>query len=712
MFGWLKAWEGVMRVLPHSSALRIVTIFFTATVFLLATLAVNSQAAVIGFAKPVLYSSGGFRANSVSVGDFNGDGYPDLALTTGCTEYGCVGVLLGNGNGGFRPAMTYNSGTYGDALWLAAADVNEDAKLDLIVSGGACCYWYVSVLLGNGDGTFQNPVSYASGGYEAGSVAVGDVNGDGHPDLVVVNALQWGQNESGYGGVSVLLGNGDGTFKPAVIYNCGSYAHFVAIADLNGDGKSDLVITHAGKLPVDVLLGNSDGTLEPAVGYDLGGVGAVTVAIGDVNRDGKLDLVVANGNEYWNGHWTGTVAVLTGNGNGTFQQAVVYDVGELSANSVAIGDVNGDGKPDLLVATMYMWAGSGNGAAVILPGNGDGTFQNSVFYNTGPHHPWSEANSIAVADVNGDSKPDLLVTTANGYVSVLFNNFVARTTTTLASSLNPSFVGQSVTFIATVASELGVPDGQLVTFYDGTTLLTSAALAGGKAAYTTSSLSEKTHYIKAKYAGHVFEKPSLGSLMQVVNRYPSITTITSSLNPSIYGQTVSWTAKVTTSGPFPLTGTVAFNSSSAYSTFTVGTANLSATGIAIFSRSNLNVGLGSYPLTAAYKGDANNAPSTSPVLNQTVLQTTTKATLTSSVNPSTLEQAVTFTAKITSPAVLPTGPVTFSAGTTVLGTVQLSGGKATFTTSSLSAGSNAIKLSYEGNSNIKRSSVVLSQIVQ
>ena len=168
---------------------------------------------------------------------------------------------------------------------------------------------------------------------------------------------------------------------------------------------------------------------------------------------------------------------------------------------------------------------------------------------------------------------------------------------------------------------------------------------------------------------------------------------------------------MTTSGAFPPTGTVVFKSSSAWGTFTLRTALLSVSGIATLSRSNLNVGLGPYPLTAVYKGDANNAPMSSSVLNQTVLQTKTAATLTSSLNPSTVGQEVTFTA-ITSPTVLPTGPVTFTAGITVLGAVQLKGGKATFTTPFLPAGSNAIKVTYGGNSNIAKSSAVLRQSVQ
>jgi len=192
-------------------------------------------------------------------------------------------------------------------------------------------------------------------------------------------------------------------------------------------------------------------------------------------------------------------------------------------------------------------------------------------------------------------------------------------------------------------------------------------------------------------------------------RSSTATALASSLNPSIYGQRVTFTAHVTTSGPVPPTGTVAFQSSGIWGTFTLGNAALSASGFATLSKSNLNAG--PYPLTAVYKGDASSVPSTSVVLNQTVLQAKTAATIASSMNPSAVGQAVTFTAKISSPMVLPTGPVTFTAGTTVLGTVQLSGGKATYTTSSLPAGSNAIKVTYQGNSNIARSSAVVTQVV-
>src|SRR4029077_1632430 len=157
---------------------------------------------------------------------------------------------------------------------------------------------------------------------------------------------------------------------------------------------------------------------------------------------------------------------------------------------------------------------------------------------------------------------------------------------------------------------------------------------------------------------------------------PTSTSRTSSLNPSIYGEKVTWTATVTSSGSITPTGKVTFTWGN-----TIGTATLNASGVATLTKSNLNAD--SYPLVAVYTGDADNLSSTSAVLNQVVLETTSTTTLTSSPNPSTQGQAVTLTAKASSPTVTPTGPVTFTAGKTVLGTAQLSGGKAKLAVSSL-----------------------------
>jgi hypothetical protein len=186
----------------------------------------------------------------------------------------------------------------------------------------------------------------------------------------------------------------------------------------------------------------------------------------------------------------------------------------------------------------------------------------------------------------------------------------------------------------------------------------------------------------------------------------SLTTLASSLNPSIYGQKVTWTATVTTSGSVMPTGTIKFT----WSGHTIGSATLNSNGVATLTRSNLIAA--TYPLTAVYVGDAANLGSTSAVLNQVVLETTSKARLTSSPNPSTQGQAVTFTATISSPTVIPTGPVTFTAGTTVLGTAQLAGGKAKLVISDLPVGSTKVTVKYNGDSNIAKSSASVIQAVE
>jgi hypothetical protein len=309
------------------------------------------------------------------------------------------------------------------------------------------------------------------------------------------------------------------------------------------------------------------------------------------------------------------------------------------------------------------------------------------------------------AHYNGDAN-NLASTSAT-----LNQKIIASTATTLVSSLNPSTVGQTVTFTATVTSNSGTPpNGETVTFYNGSAVLGTGALGGGVASFSTSSLPAGVFTITASYPGDsTFAASTSPGLRQVVNsttKSATSTTLTSSLNPSIYGQSVTWTATVTTSGSVPPTGKVNF----IWSGYNIGSATLNSSGVAILTRSNLNAD--AYPLTANYAGDANNLASTSPILNQTVLQATSAATITSSPNPSSVGQAVTFTATITSPTVTPTGPVTFTTGKTVLGTAQLSRDKATLTISSLAAGSNVVTVTFAGDSNITKSSASVTQVVQ
>jgi hypothetical protein len=231
------------------------------------------------------------------------------------------------------------------------------------------------------------------------------------------------------------------------------------------------------------------------------------------------------------------------------------------------------------------------------------------------------------------------------------------------------------------------------------------AVSNGSAGYSTPSLSTRKHFIKATYRGDAIFMPSTATVAQVVEAYPTTSSLASNLNPSIYGQKDTWTATVTTSGSITPTGKVQFT----WGGYTIGSATLNSSGVATLTKSNLNAH--TYPLTTVYTGDAANLGSTSTVVNQVVRETSSTATLTSSLNPSTHGRAVIFTAKILSPTVTPTGPVTFTAGKTVLGTVQLSGGKAKLAISSLAVGSTKVTATYYGDSNIAKSSASVIQTV-
>ncbi|MGA2003699.1 MAG: FG-GAP-like repeat-containing protein [Terriglobales bacterium] len=498
-------------------------------------LAPAAKAQQVGFAKAVTYSAGGFGGASIAIVDLNGDGTQDLVVANNCqNESNCngrVSVLVGNGDGTFQAPVNYDSG--GDyAMSVAIGDVNGDGKLDLVVancgsSGTGCATdngGVVSVLLGNGDGTFQAPVSYNSGGNAPSSIAVGDVNGDGKLDVVVANNCV---ESCDHGVVGVLLGNGDGTFQSPILYNSGEpNAYSVAIGDLNGDGKLDVIVANWGgwaqASTVGVLLGNGDGTFQPLVSYGTGGYEAISVAIGDLNGDGKLDLVVANAcyQIYLTGRMhqgqckgNGSVGVLLGNGDGTFQAPISYNSGAVRTWWVSIGDVNGDGVPDLVAISPFCCSDKTKPAVRVFVGTGDGTFQPSRSYSSGDY----EAAAAAIGDVNGDGRADIVVANLSS-VGVLLNDLSVKTTTALASSPNPSLVNQSVTFTATVTSTRPIPDGQIVTFTIGRVKIGTGSTTNGVASLTTSFSQAKTYTINATYAGGGFLGHSSGTVKQLVEQ--------------------------------------------------------------------------------------------------------------------------------------------------------------------------------------------------
>lgn len=310
----------------------------------------------------------------------------------------CVGILVGGtvqADPLFNPQVAYSVGS--DPGWVAVWDLDGDEDLDLIVANEGSDN--VSVLLGNGGGSFLAAVNY-SAGTEPTCVAVGLFDAGNAPDLAVANESS--------DNVSILLGNGDGTFQTAVSYATGESPTSVVVGDVNEDGDRDLVVSNWSDSDVSVLLGNGDGTFLEAVSYGVGtGANPSEVAIGHLDGDSHLDLAVAN-------QFSSDVSVLLGNGDGSFQTAVKYDLDDYTyPSAVAIGHLNPDGYADLVVANEF-----GPDISVLL-GNGDGTFQTAVDYGAG-----TSPFSVGIEDLDLDGNADVAVAnwTNTGVVLVFLGN--------------------------------------------------------------------------------------------------------------------------------------------------------------------------------------------------------------------------------------------------------------------------------------------------
>jgi hypothetical protein len=329
----------------------------------------------------------GLQPLQVTTGDFNGDGKLDLAVfNQNCTNTcnpATVSILLGNGSGTFQPHVDYSESTAGSGF-LAGGDFNGDGQLDLAVSNDSANA--ISVFLGRGDGTFQSPI-VSPAGFEPAGLTVGDFNGDGKLDLVVENI----NSSTG----AVLLGRGDGTFQSPISYSQPSTPGFPITGDFNGDGKLDLVIPAQNYGDVYVMLGNGDGTFQTAVAYPTASGGAF-VTTADFNGDGKLDLAVSANNAY-------AVSVLLGNGDGTFRPYVDYSSGGQPA-LITTGDFNGDGILDL--ATLNTGSSAGGSFSLLL-GNGDGSFRQSADYSAPSESQW-----LVPGDFNQDGKLDIAIADA------------------------------------------------------------------------------------------------------------------------------------------------------------------------------------------------------------------------------------------------------------------------------------------------------------
>lgn len=357
-------------------------------------------------------------AVSVMTGDFNHDGKLDLVTTNGNSN--TVSIFLGNGAGGFTQASGSPIAVGTDPIFSVVGDFNSDGNLDLAVANYRSNN--VTILLGNGTGSFS-PASGSpiAAGANPGSLAVGDLNGDGKLDLVVTNQT----NHS----ATVLLGNGTGAFAaaPGSPFQTGSIPLSVAIGDFNGDRIPDLAIANFNDGNITVLIGNGSGGFAQASSSPFAvGLFPTSVSIADFNGDGNLDLATAN-----NGN--NNVTVLLGNGAASFTQAPgsPFPAGS-GSYSVAAGDLNGDGKPDLAISDV----GSSN--VTVLLGSGTGSFAAAP---GSPYLAGSDPQSVIMGDFNRDGRLDLAVANnVSNSVTVLLNTAPASIQTRIGFYYNGTFV--------------------------------------------------------------------------------------------------------------------------------------------------------------------------------------------------------------------------------------------------------------------------------
>lgn len=691
--------------------------------------------------------------NSPAQADFNKDGHLDLAMPAA----GGIVLLMGNGDGSFQSkAQVYDVGTA--VTTIAVADFNGDKLPDIAVATGAPI---PRLLLEQADGTFvlaADPNTTPGSG--PGSLAVGDFNGDGHADL------EMGPNT--FNGVPTLVfGDGQGHFSAPVTVSTAS----PAIADFNGDGRSDMAFFNFSfgacipGCPLVVSLGQTNNTFLTKSTL-LTGIQGNVIAIGDLNGDGKQDVVLNEG---------GFLQVYLGNGDGTFTKGVTLDISSFTGGSgidlsgAAIVDIDGDGRKDLVLAPLLI---IGNNfftapqAVMILYGQGDGTFEPpallpvshyythlkvadldqdgrpdlvlnddvgiAVMMNLGSRKFEDESHyvagtaiaGLAVADVNGDGFPDLVVANPAGTtVAVLLNDphgvplggvhpLVSLSVSPEPSDFSAPFTASAIVSAPSVTSP--APTGNVDFFLDGT-LAATVPLSSGTASFVfTATLTPGAHQVVATYSGDTTYSPASANQPHTVNRqvFATQTVLTASPLTLLASQTVHLEATVSATGgtvcpPIPSNicswGTITFLDGGK----TLHSGPTDTNGREVFDTATL--GPGTHSFTAVYQGFSNSVaifpPNTSAPVTVTVtsVPTATSASLSTASIPA--GTVVTITASITSGSGTPFGGATFFDGTAPLGTVALhADGSATFSTASLAAGTHAISASFNANSTFAGSS--------
>lgn len=334
------------------------------------------------FDTPSITSFGG-TMSGIAAADFNGDGKVDV-MGVNYTNSRMM-VAFGNGDGTFTAFTSRLAGIATQPYDLAVGDLDGDGRADFVTannfSGG------VNVVIGNGDGSFKWGV-YLPGGNTTHAVDLADLNGDGFTDIFTVN--------TGSSNISVFLGNGNGTFKAASLYTTGTNPEDVAGADLNGDGLIDLVSADRASNTISVLLGNGDGSFKARTTVAAPMPYSVTVA--DMNRDGRLDLLSGNNS---------TLAILSGNGDGTFKASSQYSIGGGWGLDLEVVDLNDDGNNDVISSNRF------NATLSVLMGNGNGTYRAATSFASG-----NQSFRLATADFDLDGVLDIATADQGGTITI------------------------------------------------------------------------------------------------------------------------------------------------------------------------------------------------------------------------------------------------------------------------------------------------------
>jgi hypothetical protein len=653
-----------------------------------ADLAASSSGGPVSFATPeVMFGKGDGTfavplaedSGSTEIADFTGDGRSDMVSANGSN----ITVLLGQANGAFASVTTpLRTPTYSNAV-TAIGDLNGDGKPDLIIG--------TQTWLGNGDGTFTYKDTFdlsAVGNYESstfGSAAIADLNGDGKTDLVLSGV-------SNVQALIILYGNGDGTFQSPVLLPVSHNYSAITFADVNGDGKPDLILNDTAGIAVILNLGQ--GKFAPEEHY-VGGGAIATVTVADLNHDGYPDIVVTNGQ----GNSGSTVAILLN------QQTVSQPGGPMPLGSLILSpEPSADRQPFQATLTLASPTSGGATPTGVVTFSVDGAFSTDVTLNagvasfSGPDNLSPGTHTISAA-YNGDNNyhfaPYLALHTVNSPVYTTSTALTATPTNVLTS--------QTVHMQATVTAVGNTPIGY-VTFLDGRQTLAAVQLnSSGIAYFDTALLATGTHSIVAQYDGYalqssnnpeVFSSSASAPATVTVSDIPTVTTISASSASPASGTVLTLTATVSSTVGTPFGGVTFFDG-----TAQLGTSSLDG-GQATFSSASLATG--QHAFTAVYSANTTWAGSTSQRQSVNVQAVSGRLfrTFTSvSAAPSSSGQGLRVAALVSSAATVPQGTVTFLMDGTVLGSAlaDQNGDVTLLSTAAPASGQHQFWASYRGS---------------